>query len=158
MATWGEFEEAAPEIAVVGRELLEKHVMAYLATTRPDGSPRVNPVSPFILNGRLFVSTPRTSPKGRDQARDGRYMMHMLPGEDDAEFSVRGTVREVPPGPLLDIVLAQGPHWVKAHDFIFEYDVQEAATAYWENVGQPGTYPVRRTWRATATGRRSRAR
>ncbi len=35
---------------------------------------------------------------------------------------------------------------MKEHDRIFEYDIEAAATAYWVNVGQPGTYPVRRRW------------
>ena len=90
MATWAQFEEASPDIAAVGRALLEKHQLAYLATIRPDGAPRLHPVSPFIIEGTLLVSTPPSSPKVRDQQRDGRYVLHMLPGDNDDEFSVRG--------------------------------------------------------------------
>jgi len=147
VATWAEFAEKAPQIAAIGRELLERHHIAYLATTRRDGSPRVNPVSPFIFEGLLLVATPYSSPKGRDQLRDGRYMLHMLPGRDDAEFSVRGRARLVADGDLRDAVVREGPHWVKPDDFIFEYDIEEAATAYWVDAGKPGTYPVRDSWR-----------
>jgi hypothetical protein len=155
MASWAEFEDAAPEIARIGRALLERHHMAYLATVRKDGSPRVHPVSPFIIDGRLLVATPPNSPKAADQLRDGRYMLHALPGEDDAEFSVGGRTSVVTDGPVRQAILKESPHWVKPEDCIFAYDVEAAATAYWVNAGKPGTYPVRRTWRAaTAPGGR----
>ena len=147
MATWAEFEAAEPEMAAIGAGLLARFHLAYLATVRADGSPRVHPVSPFIIEGRLIVATPSESPKAGDQLRDGRYVIHMLPGKDDAEFRVRGRARLVAPGPLRRTVLRDGPHYVKEHDCIFEYDIEEAATAYWMNVGQPGTYPVRERWR-----------
>jgi hypothetical protein len=145
VASWGEFEAAAPEIAAVGRGLLEKHTLAYLATTRRDGSPRVHPVCPFIIDGRLLVSTPTTSPKAGDQLRDGRYVIHMLPGENDDEFSVRGRASLI-----IDVAFKEKAgahaHYVRMEDYLFEYDIEEANTAYWVNVGQPGTYPQRRRW------------
>ena len=148
MVTWAEFEASEPEMAAIGRGLLEQFHLAYLATVRADGAPRVHPVSPFIIDGRLIVATLAESPKARDQIRDGRYVIHMLPGKDDAEFRIRGRTRLLEPGPSRTAVLRDGPHYVKEHDCIFEYDIEEAATAYWVNVGQPGTYPVRRSWRA----------
>jgi hypothetical protein len=147
MATWAQFAEAQPAMAAVGLALLEQFHLAYLATVRADGSPRIHPVSPFLIEGRLIVATPPESPKAADQLRDGRYVIHMLPGKDDAEFRVRGQARLVEAGPLRDAVLSDGPHYVKEHDCIFEYDIEEAATAHWVNVGQPGTYPVRERWR-----------
>jgi hypothetical protein len=149
MVTWASFAGAEPEMAAIGAGLLEKFHIAYLATVRADGAPRVHPVSPFIIEGRLFVATPQGSPKARDQFRDGRYVIHMLPGKDDAEFRIRGRARPVDDATRA-LVLANGPHFVKEHDHIFEYDIEEAATAHWVNVGKPGTYPVRRSWRARA--------
>ncbi len=60
MATWNEFAEAAPEIAALGLKQFEKFHIAYLATVRKDGSPRVHPVSPIFADGRLFVATAPT--------------------------------------------------------------------------------------------------
>ena len=148
MATWAEFEAAEPEIAALGRSMLVPFKIAYLATVRRDGAPRVHPVSPFVIAGRLFVATPPASPKARDQMRDGRYVIHALPGEDDAEFRIRGRCRLVTDRASKELVREQGPHFVKGDDCIFEYDIEEAATAHWVNVGQPGTYPVRRRWPA----------
>lgn len=149
MVGWGAFAAAAPELAAVGLGLLERFNIAYLATVRADGAPRVHPVSPFIIGGRLFVATPQGSPKAQDQTRDGRYVMHMLPGEGDAEFRIRGRAHALTDADSRAMVLNHGPQFVKAEDHIFEYDIEEAATAYWVNVGQPGTYPIRRRWRVS---------
>jgi hypothetical protein len=151
MVTWSELLEAQPEIGAVGVALLEKHGMAYLATVRADGSPRVHPVCPFVIDGRLYVATPRTSPKARDQLRDPRVVLHLLPGENDDEFRIRGRARAVTDDGARAAIRAAGPHFLKDDDFYFEYDIEEAATAYWEHVGQPGTYPVRRSWRQSTT-------
>jgi hypothetical protein len=149
MASWGEFAGAEPEMAAAGVALLDKHGLAYLATVRADGAPRVHPVCPFVIDGRLFVATPRTSPKAHDQLRDGRYVLHMLPGENDDEFRIRGRARAVTDEQERAVVRERGPQFLKADDYYFEYDIEEAATASWEHVGQPGTYPVRRSWRWT---------
>jgi hypothetical protein len=148
MATWGEFATADPDMAAVGEGLLTKHVLAYLATVRRDGSPRVHPVCPFIIEGHIYVATPTTSPKAQDQIRDGRYVIHMLPGDNDDEFRIRGRARNITDPAERAAVIAAGPHFLKEHDYIFEYDIEHAASAYWEKVGQPGTYPVRKKWGA----------
>ena len=147
MAMWAAFAEAEPEMTIVGAGLLEKHGLAYLGTVRADGALRVHPVCPFIIDGRLFVATPRTSPKTHDQLRDPRYVPHFMPGENDDEFRIRGRARATTNEAERAMVRERGPHFLKAEDFYFEYDIEEAATAFWVNVGQPGTYPVRRAWR-----------
>jgi hypothetical protein len=77
MATWDEFVAEAPELAAFAVERFNSGV-AYLATVREDGSPRVHPITPIIGNGRIFVFMEPTSPKGRDLRRDGRYALHSL--------------------------------------------------------------------------------
>ena len=158
MATWRELLDADPEIGAVGVALLTKYGLAYLATVRADGSPRVHPVCPFIADGRLFVATALTSPKRLDLLRDGRYVLHMLPGKNDDEFRIHGRATLVTDAALRSIAVrgareALQPSGkgieVKDSEWLFEYDIEEAASAYWEHVGQPGTYPVRRAWRST---------
>lgn len=73
--SWREFKEGAPELASLGADLLNKKI-AYLATTKKDGSPRVHPVRPFIGEGHFFLFIDRKSPKGRDLLRDGRFALH----------------------------------------------------------------------------------
>jgi hypothetical protein len=147
MATWSELAERAPEIAAVGQGLLERHGIAYLATVRADGAPRVHPVCPFVVDGRLIVATPQASPKARDQVRDGRYAMHMLPGDDDAEFRISGRACAVGDGPQRARIFGEGPQFLHGDDYIFEYDIAAAASAHWVRVGQPDTYAVRRSWK-----------
>jgi hypothetical protein len=147
MATWSELAILAPDIAAVGQALLDRHGLAYLATVRADGAPRLHPVRPFVIEGRLIVATPRTSPKARDQLRDARYAMHMLPGDDDAEFRISGRARAIDDSLGREAVFRSGPQFLHADDYLFDYDVSAAASAYWVHVGQPDTYPVRLSWK-----------
>jgi len=71
MATWAEFANHDPELAAFGLERIARRIV-YQATLRPDGSPRVHPVSPWIGAGLLCVSFRATSPKVNEVARDAR--------------------------------------------------------------------------------------
>jgi hypothetical protein len=91
MTSWAEFAKQSPELAAFGEARFRSGV-AYLGTLRPDGSPRVHPVTP-ILGEHLFLFMEPTSPKGRDLQRDGRYTLHCSVANSDGgegEFYVRG--------------------------------------------------------------------
>ncbi len=154
MATWSEFAAAEPGMAEVGVQLLERFGLAYLATVRRDGAPRVHPVCPFIAEGRLFVATNPSSPKLRELREDGRYVLHMLPGDNDAEFLVRGLATEITDAATRTLAIegaatfGDGTLRITTDELLFEYGIDEAHSAYWENVGQPDTRPVRRRWTA----------
>src|SRR6266542_969079 len=75
MVTWYDFGAAEPAMAAFVMQRLAGRV-AYLATVRPDGGPRVHPVTPIIGAGHLFLFMEPTSPKGRDLQRDDRYALH----------------------------------------------------------------------------------
>jgi len=68
MHSWADFAVAAPHLEAFGRRRLERRI-AYLATIRADGSPRVHPVSPFIGGGCLAVYMEPTSLKATDLRR-----------------------------------------------------------------------------------------
>jgi Pyridoxamine 5'-phosphate oxidase len=70
--TWHDLEAGAPEIARLGRERLEQAGIALLATLRKDGSPRINPVEPHIVDGQLVFAAMRRTTKARDLSRDPR--------------------------------------------------------------------------------------
>ncbi|HYM16097.1 MAG TPA: pyridoxamine 5'-phosphate oxidase family protein [Dehalococcoidia bacterium] len=153
MATWGEFAEARPEMAGVLLGLLEWIPIAYLATVRRDGSPRVHPVCPIIGGGGMYVAVagataPAPSPKRFDLARDGRYALHALPGKRDDEFYVTGRARLIEDAATRRMVTDTAKHAIRADDWVFELEIAYAMTAYWEQIGEPGTYPVRTEWRA----------
>ena len=157
MATWAEFADAAPEMAGLLKGILEWIPITYLATTREDGAPRVHPVCPIFAGGRMFVAMAPDSPKRQDLVRDGRYAMHALPGkwreEDgqmrgDDEFYVTGRASRVQGEDIRRAITESAGHEVRPQDWLFEFDIERVMTAYWEKVGQPGTYAVRRYWNA----------
>ena len=95
MARWSEFAAVEPRLADVVQQLLYQYGpgLAYLATVRPDGGPRVHPVSPVISNGGLYCFI-IDSPKRHDLERDGRYALHAFPPEnsdDEAYLAGRAT-------------------------------------------------------------------
>jgi Pyridoxamine 5'-phosphate oxidase len=97
MASWSDFVSAAPTLAdSINRAIYQYGPgLAYLATIRPDGGPRVHPVSPAVVCGGLYCVMLDT-PKRRDLDRDGRYAMHAFPAEDDDnEACVQGRARLV---------------------------------------------------------------
>jgi hypothetical protein len=73
--SWQALVDAVSELAAFGAERLHDQV-AYLATLKADGSPRLHPVRPVVASGRLFVFMETTSPKVRDLEHDGRYALH----------------------------------------------------------------------------------
>ena len=82
-----------PDMAAAGQRLLYQHGpgLAYLATVRADGAPRVHPVCPRIAEHQLWVFIGEPSPKRHDLLRDGRYALHTFPCDDvDDEFYVTG--------------------------------------------------------------------
>jgi hypothetical protein len=67
-----------------------------VATVRQDGTPRLSPVEPFILDGDLWLSMMWQSAKARDLLRDPRILVHSVVTSRDGaegEFKVRGTSR-----------------------------------------------------------------
>lgn len=133
-------------MADVLNRLLATVPIAYLATTRRDGAPRVHPICPIFAEGRMFVAVNPASPKRFDLKRDGRYALHGMPGERDEEFYATGRARLVEPGARREAVVAAAGHTVHPGDWVFELDLTTADTAYWENWVQPDTYAVRRHW------------
>jgi hypothetical protein len=69
--SWSDLVKENHELAEFGRKRFTSEV-AFLATVRKNGSPRVHPVTPIIGEERLFIFMEPTSPKGHDLRRDGR--------------------------------------------------------------------------------------
>jgi hypothetical protein len=105
MVPWQTFAGSHPTLAAHGQRLFLLGYeygsflagLAYLATIRPDGGPRMHPISPALLDGHLYAFILRNSPKCADLRRDGRYALHSFPhslAEDtfnDEELYVTGT-------------------------------------------------------------------
>ncbi|MEX2229122.1 MAG: hypothetical protein WEB13_05720 [Dehalococcoidia bacterium] len=145
MATWEQLEHAEPELAAAGRRLFGKHY-AYLATVTARGAPRGHPTPPLLSGGRLFISVVDGSPKRRDLDRDGRYALHALPGPDDEEFYLTGRASRNADPAIKARAHADAPFTPRESDPLFEFEIETCLWSRWENVGRPGTYPVRRIW------------
>ena len=95
MVTWKDFAAAAPDLAQAGRALLNQFGvgLAFLATVRRDGAPRLHPVCPVLSGDRLSVLVTLASPKHGDLLRDGRYALQTFPEPKpgSAEFYLAGT-------------------------------------------------------------------
>ncbi|CAN5422936.1 hypothetical protein BH10ACT1_BH10ACT1_10860 [soil metagenome] len=146
MATWGEFEQVAPALAADGERLLTQFGpgLAFLATVRPDGGPRLHPICPVVLDGVLWAFIIEASPKCADLRRDGRYALHSFPPEEvDDEFVVHGTATEVDPSPELHarICAATVAEVGRDDEVLFALSIDAAQSAAYEGRGVfPPTY------------------
>jgi hypothetical protein len=130
MATWGEFESSAPEMARFGAQRLTERVM-YIGTGRKDGYPRVHPFTPFVGSGHLFAFMEPTSPKGHDLQRDGRYVIHSLVKDmegSDGEFSVTGRAVTVRDPSVRSLAEAGCPYNPAERYVCFEFLIEECLT------------------------------
>ena len=89
---WERFAEEAPHIAeVFDRRHKATGNLCFLATLRSDGSPRISPMEPGILDGELILLGMPNTTKYRDLARDPRFCLHTATvdpyvGEGDAKL------------------------------------------------------------------------
>jgi hypothetical protein len=63
-------------------ELLASARNAWLASVRPDGRPHVAPLWVVVVDGAVWFSTPSTTTKGRNLAKDDRIALHVESGDD----------------------------------------------------------------------------
>jgi hypothetical protein len=68
------------------------------ATLRSDGWPRISPVEPLILEGRLYLGMIPNSTKSRDLARDPRCLVHSTVTDKtgtEGEVKLYGNARRI---------------------------------------------------------------
>ena len=96
--TWGEFAEAAPELAAAAENLFEKCGVIFVGTIRRDGSPRISPVEPYIVDRQLYLGMMWKSLKALDLLRDSRCTVHNAIRDrfaSDGEFKLHGRASNV---------------------------------------------------------------
>lgn len=148
MKTWEQFAATEPEMAKVLRHLLGWIPIAYIATVRRDGAPRLHPFCPIFAADGMYIAVRPDSPKRHDLRNDGRFAMHALPGKRDDEFYMTGRATLVTSPDERKAVVEGANHTVHTDDDVFNLLAGYVMTAHWENMGQPDTYPVRMEWRA----------
>jgi Pyridoxamine 5'-phosphate oxidase len=152
MVTWKEFAAAEPGLAEIGRSLLFQFGvgLAFLATARRDGAPRLHPVCPVLSNDRLFVLITPTSPKRHDLLRDGRYALQTFPqpkpGSD--EFYVTGKAVLVDEPAARADILRSAKHMADASETAFELRIDRVMHTIWKDVLTPQMRAEQKKWRA----------
>jgi Pyridoxamine 5'-phosphate oxidase len=152
MASWSEFAAAAPRLASAVRDLVHQYGpgLAYLATVRADGGPRVHPVSPVIRDDGLYCFV-MNSPKRGDLERDGRYALHAFPPEDsNDEAYLSGRARLVTDRALVRRLARALRADPKADWRLYEFSIEVAMVARHREPTVPAGYEV---WRDPRTGR-----
>jgi hypothetical protein len=143
MMSWQALEQHEPALAAFGAERLDGKV-AYLATVRKDGSPRVHPMTPIIGSGHFFVFMEPTSPKGHDLERDTRYAIHCEVTDNSGgsgEFFIMGRAHLVNDPALRLLAVKYSSYAPDDRYILFEFDVESAASTTYAD-GKP----VRRSW------------
>ena len=147
--SWQALAARSSELAAFGAPRLHDQV-AYLATVKADGAPRLHPVRPVVSADRLFVFIGPTSPKVQDLRRDGRYALHCTATGDQPwdlkEFCVEGVARPVD-DPADRAVANSGTSFPRDAQFVlFELDISSALSTEFGPDGRP----VHQRWSATA--------
>ena len=111
MITWTEFERQQSALADAGRRQFYQFGigLAFLATIRPGGGPRVHPVCPVISPAGLHLLI-SAGPKQQDLRRDGRYALHSEtcpPPRHDDGFAITGRAGEVTDAQTAGVVRGQ---------------------------------------------------
>ena len=145
LATWAEFEEAAPELARAGRRLLPE--VSFLATVSRAGRPRVHPFCPAIAEGRLWAFIMEGSPKRRDLDHNRQFAIHALPGVEDEEFFIAGEAERVRESYLRKLASDAMPYDdADERHLLYEFHLERALWTTWENFHKPGMRPMHRWW------------
>ena len=152
MITWGQFTASNPILAAKGDDLLFQFGvgLAFIATTRKDGAPRLHPLCPVRSGEGLYVLIAPESPKKWDLLRDGRYALQTFPEprNNSDEFYLSGTAQPIDDPVIKDTVLKDAKHFASAEEALFELLIDRSMHTVWEGFGTPDFRPVHAKWSA----------
>jgi len=155
MKSWNDLCIEEPELAKLGNNLLfrSRIGLAFLATIRKDGAPRLHPISLVTSNGHLYIFIPPTSPKCADLLRDGRYAMQAFPppqNEEGEEFYLAGRAECIRDSAIRQALIEDTKIQVEENEVLFEILLDRAMYKKLVNQGTPDEHPIYNKWRATA--------
>ena len=137
--SWAALENGNPELAAFGQKRLTNGV-AFLATVRKDGSPRLHPVTPIVGDGRLFLFMEPTSPKRFDLIRGGRYIIHAAVEDNSGgggEFLVGGTGTLTADPADWEAAVQRSAYQPHDRYILFELTVDMATSKRYQDEGDP---------------------
>jgi Pyridoxamine 5'-phosphate oxidase len=127
VASWAEFEAAAPELAARVRERLDAHTHKTLATLRKDGSPRISGSETNLTEGELWIGSMWQALKARDLQRDPRFALHSgseEPAEWSGDAKLAGVVEEITDPERVKEINGEGV----GPSHLFRLDLHEVST------------------------------
>jgi hypothetical protein len=152
MVSWNQFASENPDLARVGEGLLFQFGvgLAFIATVRKDGAPRLHPVCPVLSQDRLYLLVTPTSPKRYDLLRDGRYALQSFPPprEESEEFYITGRARLISDPDTRQRVFRDSKHMAREDEVFFELLIERVMHTTWKNWGTPQLQPVHQIWSA----------
>jgi hypothetical protein len=95
---WAQLMSEQARLAELGELRLTRPGVVLVGTVRRDGTARISPVEPLVMDGEFWLCMMWGSAKARDLLRDPRVLVHnIVTNRDgaDGEFKIRGTARAV---------------------------------------------------------------
>ena len=137
MASWAEFEAAAPELAEKVRGRLDAHVHKTLATVRRDGSPRISGTETRLVDGELWIGSMWQARKALDLQRDPRFALHS--GSEDppgwsGDAKLAGVVEEITDPERVKEINGEAAAAGPSH--LFRLDLREVSTVGLDDQGK----------------------
>lgn len=163
---WSDLETRQPRLAAVAHQRLIAPGVLLVVSIRRDGTPRLSPVEPLLLDGGLRLSMMHGSLKAADLLRDPRLLVHgIVTSRDGAagELKVRGQAVAEHDADLhrryADAVHQQlGWRPVAGYFHLFSVDIEQVTYLryvhgdQWLTDWPPGREFVRREQTATSVG------
>lgn len=157
--SWQTFTEEAPVLAQKGMELLFRQLigLAFLATLRKDGAPRLHPISLVLYHGHLYVMIPRSSPKCADLIRDNRYALQAFPPPSGMgeEFYISGRAESIMDVKLRQAIIQEVNMMVRDDEILFELLLERVMYSTLEKEGTGEERPFHQKWQAAHTIKKS---
>jgi general stress protein 26 len=165
---WDDVQTQQPRLGAVLHDRLIGPGVVLVVTVRQDGTPRLSPVEPFVLDGDLWLSMLHGSLKAADLQRDARVLVHNVvtgPSGEDGEVKVRGTAVAIDDrgaqrryADAVSSALPWSPEVGRFH--LFRIDVEDVTFLRYDNATgdqfltrwPAGTETVRRATSATSLG------
>ena len=150
MVSWKQFSETSPDLARLGQEQIFQYGvgLAFLATVREDGAPRLHPVCPVISQEKLYVLILPESPKLGDLEQDGGYAMQAFPQAkpDSDEFYLTGKAKRINDPEVFSRVFDDAKHRASPDEILFELEIERVMHTRWEGFGTPEYHSVHEKW------------
>ena len=130
MASWSEFEKAAPALAERVKERFDAHKHKTLATIRRDGGPRISGTETQFSDGELWIGSMWKAVKALDLRRDPRFAIHSGTEEPEGDWpgeaKIAGVAEEIVDRD--QVIERNGEAAADGRSHLFRLDLREVST------------------------------